>query len=388
MRMSSKPGMWRLGSSAIVIALLALASAVTVVAAGNTPAPSQLFQSPITATPTATVTPTPTPTETVTPTPTPTPTLTSEPGHTRLEIRCDDGEILVGEIGTCTVWIDLDELPRGLAGVEVHLPFAPIGVAEVVDADGNPDNGVQISLHPFSSLFTGGIFVGQNQADNANGTIDFAVSQAGGIPVTDTNGPVQIATIHFRGLQEDCVRIPLVTAILSDRDGYPIALDEFLEDGLCFIPLPQAECKISGTVQLQGRYDHSAAAVEFCSEDGDCYPVVPVPGGSPAGDFELTVDCNERYKGTASMPLYLSAETKPEWKEVTGEECVQAIKLLGGDVIGDNVIDIRDVAYIAYRFGGSDTSADVNGDGAVNILDLTVAAANFERVGPISWPWC
>jgi hypothetical protein len=116
--------------------------------------------------------------------------------------------------------------------------------------------------------------------------------------------------------------------------------------------------------------------------------VVPIPGGSPDGSFELIVDCNELYRGTASMPLYLSALTKPEWREVTGEECVQDIRLLGGDANGDNAIDILDVAYIAYRFGGTDSSADVTGDGAVNILDLTVTAANFGRVGPIPWPWC
>jgi hypothetical protein len=288
------------------------------------------------------------------------------------------------ETGTCEIWIDLDELPKGVAGVEAHLYFYA-NVAQVVDADSNPDNGVQISLHPFSSFFTGGIFVGQNLADNVAGGIDFAVTQAGGIPVADTNGPVHIATIEFLGLEPDCTPIEWVSAILSDEDGYEIGLDELLPDELCFIP--QSECKISGKVELQGRYDHTVASVEFCSEDGDCYLVLPVPGGSPDGSFELAVDCNELYGGTASMSLYLGAETK-EWKEVDGEVCVQDIRLLGGDVNGDNAIDILDVAYIAYRFGGTDSSADVNGDGGVNILDLTVTAANFGMVGPTSWPWC
>jgi hypothetical protein len=302
-------------------------------------------------------------------------------GHTHLEVRCEDDVVPVGETGTCEIWIDLDELPKGVAGVEAHLYFYA-DVAQVVDADGNPDNGVQISLHPFSSFFTGGIFVGQNLADNVAGGIDFAVTQAGGIPVADTNGPVHVATIEFLGLEPDCTPIEWVSAILSDEDGYEIGLDEFSlspDNGLCF----GGECKISGKVELQGRYDHSGASVEFCSEDGDCYPIHPDPDGS----FELTVDCNELYGGTASMSLYLGAEAK-EWKEVDGEVCIQDIRLLGGDVNGDNAIDILDVAYIGYRFGGTDSSADVTGDGEVNILDLTVTAANFGRVGPISWPWC
>jgi hypothetical protein len=289
--------------------------------------------------------------------------------------------VQVEETGTCEVWIDLDELPKGVAGVEAHLYFYA-NVAQVVDADGNPDNGVQISLHPFSSFFTGGIFVGQNLADNVAAGIDFAVTQAGGIPVADTDGPVHIATIEFLGLEPDCTATEWVSAILSDEDGYEIGLDELVPDEqpLCF---DRSECKISGTVQLQGRHDHSGASVEFCSQGGDCYPIHPDPDGS----FELTVDCNILYGGTASMSLYLGAETK-EWKEVDGEVCVQNIRLLGGDANGDNAIDILDVAYIAYRFGGTDSSADVTGDGGVNILDLTVTAANFGMVGPISWPWC
>jgi hypothetical protein len=49
------------------------------------------------------------------------------------------------------------------------------------------------------------------------------------------------------------------------------------------------------------------------------------------------------------------------------------------------LIDILDVSYLGANFGTTEATADVNDDGAVNILDLTVAAANFGLTGPMPW---
>jgi hypothetical protein len=62
-----------------------------------------------------------------------------------------------------------------------------------------------------------------------------------------------------------------------------------------------------------------------------------------------------------------------------------AVTLVGGDVNGDQAIDIRDVSYVAYHFDQYDPQADVNGDGVVDILDLTLVAGNFGQVGPTAW---
>ncbi|MFL7810687.1 MAG: dockerin type I domain-containing protein [Anaerolineae bacterium] len=40
---------------------------------------------------------------------------------------------------------------------------------------------------------------------------------------------------------------------------------------------------------------------------------------------------------------------------------------------------------MAYHLGGSDVQSDVNGDGQVDILDLTLIAGNFGTVGPTTW---
>ncbi len=49
------------------------------------------------------------------------------------------------------------------------------------------------------------------------------------------------------------------------------------------------------------------------------------------------------------------------------------------DINGDGVVNILDLTFVAYRFGESDSDADVNGDGTVNILDLVLIAQNLSN---------
>ncbi len=48
-----------------------------------------------------------------------------------------------------------------------------------------------------------------------------------------------------------------------------------------------------------------------------------------------------------------------------------------GDANGDGIIDISDLSLIAGRFGSDDPAADINGDGVVDIYDMSIAAANY-----------
>lgn len=49
------------------------------------------------------------------------------------------------------------------------------------------------------------------------------------------------------------------------------------------------------------------------------------------------------------------------------------------DINGDGVVNILDLTLVASRFGESDADADVTGDGTVNILDLVSIAQNLSN---------
>ena len=54
---------------------------------------------------------------------------------------------------------------------------------------------------------------------------------------------------------------------------------------------------------------------------------------------------------------------------------------LVGDVNSDGVVNILDLTLVAQNFGvekPSNPKVDVNEDGVVNILDLTLVAQNFD----------
>jgi len=58
------------------------------------------------------------------------------------------------------------------------------------------------------------------------------------------------------------------------------------------------------------------------------------------------------------------------------------ITLPGGDVTGDNAIDIFDLAYIGSRYNTTDPTADINADGLVDIFVLVITAGNYDNRGP------
>jgi hypothetical protein len=65
---------------------------------------------------------------------------------------------------------------------------------------------------------------------------------------------------------------------------------------------------------------------------------------------------------------------------------LNTVLLLGGDATNSNYIDIGDASCIGSNYGsptpgvcGTTGTSDVNEDGIVNILDLTLMGGNFEK---------
>jgi len=304
----------------------------------------------------------------------------------------DDAPLECGSTKTSQILVTIVNQatdPKEVRGVEVHLTFDHT-LLQVVDAD--PDLiGVQLTVE--RGLFDGDLHIGQNLVNNGTGKIDFAVAQSNGTPVFNAENKA-IATITWQCAGE-CPPAPIKTEVkvvgntlMSDPDGYPVVVD-CVDNGTITIICPPV-C-IEGYVFPQGRYTDrspdSSGVTVTAEKDGK---VVASDITKANGYFKLVKLSPDTYEVYARMYGYLYAH-KASGVQVVAGKCtdIGATKLLGGDVAPqpdpDCVIDIGDITYIASRFGEPDTPADINGDGVVNILDLTMAAANFLRICPTPW---
>jgi hypothetical protein len=59
------------------------------------------------------------------------------------------------------------------------------------------------------------------------------------------------------------------------------------------------------------------------------------------------------------------------------------ITLLGGDLNGDEVIDISDLTIGGSYFNSDSPEADVNDSGYVDIYDIVLIGINFGKTGPV-----
>lgn len=134
---------------------------------------------------------------------------------------------------------------------------------------------------------------------------------------------------------------------------------------------------IRGKVLLQGRSNHSGAliaagGIEVSSGEDGSFVLGPLPVG------EYTI--------VASRDGYLRAQRMVQVEEgkVAG---LPAVTLLGGDADGNQVIDILDLVTMVASFNQAvpaNSASDINGNGKLDIFDLTLVGMNFGETGS---PW-
>ncbi len=98
------------------------------------------------------------------------------------------------------------------------------------------------------------------------------------------------------------------------------------------------------------------------------------------GNF--TVPTNGQYQCLQVVKIgYLrAARTSPVGNTGT-------IKLLAGDVVPNDAVDIFDLSYIGSRYGLKNVQAnvaDLDHDGDIDIFDLSLAAGNYHKQGPLT----
>ncbi len=244
----------------------------------------------------------------------------------------------------------------GLFGGQFELNFDPAYLQGVAD-----------SLQPGTSLEPS--VVGVKNVNNSAGSILFAVSRRGA--VEGLSGDVTLATMRFVATAPvSTTTINIGNVLLGDKQALAIASGG--SQGLS-LTITQAGATVRGQVTLEGRsagnFDGGQVTIDGTQLSGTT---------NGEGNFEITGVTPGTYTFRADAVGYLPAVC-------TGAPVVAPltelapVKLLAGDVDGNGVIDITDAVAIGTAFGNaaSNPAADLNDDGAVNVLDLILLAVNF-----------
>ena len=291
----------------------------------------------------------------------PTPT----PATAYIAVLVSEAVIPVGAQGSSEVFVSLVDIERGVQQFALRLTYDPAVVR--VAGDGAP---LIVTLPSVQVA----------EVDNTAGQLVMVYDAQGGAPLQSTNDWQRIATIKWDAQQEGKSVIGIDRASEFVTTDGEVLTPDAAYDGVVFARMPGT---VRGRVHLQGRTDHSGVSLSA----GLSAAGVDHASTETSGAFAIQTSHGEGfYTVRITMPGYVSAESERPIKLTTGAIVdVGEIVLLGGDVNGDDSIDVRDLSFVAWHLDDDDPQADINGDGDVDILDLSLLATNFGEVGPSSW---
>ncbi len=162
--------------------------------------------------------------------------------------------------------------------------------------------------------------------------------------------------------------------------------------------------QFTGFIDLQGRTNESGAAVQVFDQELKAGATQYAGAASAAGGAYTTayiapnlLTVGSTYWLLVDRPLYLpttavAASSYADSQTLTTRPttALGTVVLLGGDATDDNLIDVLDASCIGSAYGqapgvcNGTGSSDVNGDGSVNILDLSLMGGNYAVA---SSPW-
>jgi len=345
------------------------------------------------------------------------------------------GTPAIGSQFTTDMQLSVNTTGPGLVGMEVYIFFngtpAALNIVNPVDTDSSTP-GVQPAI-----LRTE--FFGSTPIPAANEVIIAADTIAPGITVPGRTcpggsypcihlamaGPAQInrtgivARLNWTGVAAGPTGFAILNPLVAPPPPLPIAPFTALSDADgYFIPINSATAtnfsilnagSIGGIVLRQGVPPGVGPGTHGCTQvDATNGAVVAVPGFTlvapppilpaqvnTAGGFLLNLPSGGTYTVRASYPGYLQAQKSNVFVS-GGQVLIGTTKLYGGDVNGDNNINILDVVGIIGNLGAAvpvgsvvgcptDNAFDINDSGTVDIGDLSIATGNFSRTGPTSW---
>ncbi len=305
------------------------------------------------------------------------------------------GVLTISSIGmTSTQGIEVDGV-SDLYGVEFTIEYDP-NVVQPVDMEPETTPGVQIEAGPLFTSAGEDYYVGRNIAYTETGDINFQATLRS--PAPPFSGTETAALVTWACIAEG---ESAVTFTLSKLGSYPDGgVITHVANGGAIVCSDEVvdTPTISGRVQLQGRNVHDETYIFVVTEQTDItasditlespIPGVPYTVTNAAGDFSLLL-----YDPPAPYELpykclqaihkgYLVGQYCPTGGFTTDEN-LGVITLPGGDATEDDQINIFDLALIAARYNSDDETADINGDGTVDIYDLVITAGNLNISGPV-----
>jgi hypothetical protein len=219
------------------------------------------------------------------------------------------------------------------------------------------------------------------QADVSGGTVDFAATLLRVPKANPLCGNVELAVITFDAVGQGTTKIALTEVRLSDDNGDPISFDT--TDGTVEVGIVAAN--LEGNAFMESRTDHSGILISLFNS-----PILPAPFASPL--MTTTTDLSGAYAFsgvpagpvtvTMSSNLYLDAMATGVTVVANQSNYVCDVTMLGGDLNGDGIIDILDLSLCAAHFGSAGPPADVNADGWVDVYDLVLLGKNFKLTAP------
>lgn len=298
-----------------------------------------------------------------------------------VKVVIDPTKVQRGRIFTATVL----GTSHDLNGVEVHMNFDASRL-QVVDADLTTD-GTQIALGTGLANY----YVASNSADNSAGTIDFVYAQQERVPVTGTN--LVLATITFEAKPdalEGAANVGFTSATFAGN-AFTVASTGMgdltaTSDTIDIL----ADTEIHGHITLQGRPTANSNHVGTVVTLTKAGATVGTDTTEADAQYDFVgLDAGASYSFTAHKDGYLNVTWAAQTLDAKSY-IIPTVMLLGGDAFVDayNTINVNDLSAIASVFSTNGSSfTDINGDGTVNILDLSMAGANYNKTAQTITPW-
>jgi hypothetical protein len=314
---------------------------------------------------------------------------------------------IVGGDISFTLVVNVANIVPGVAGIDFFMSFdplfvtpSPFGVVESLPDFFGPSNVISSEILPAGPPCPPGGFP------------CIHLVAAGPAQVTRSGA---VARFHFVGAFPTVPATPTCfgafTAIsMVNADGFPVVAP----------PAPVPQCvpivpsSVTGTVLRQGIPIPPASlppGTLGCSEVrlisggvvifGPAFTAFPPPTSNNFAIPLIGVLPSGVLTVRAEYPGYLASQKTITIGAGGGLFDVGTTTLRGGDINGDNRINILDVGMLIVNFGApfqpmrsdlaagctdADEPADINDDGIINISDIAIiAGANFGLVGPTPW---